>query len=79
MTTDENVYVENGKLVIKPILQDLSLITGNTVINLTADATCSSTLLTNCVAITDTTSGSLIPSNPAASTPAAVQPSNTAA
>lgn len=52
--SDENVFIQNGKLIIKPTLQDASLIESNTVINLTADGTCSSDILSNCVTITNT-------------------------
>ncbi len=58
---DENVFIEDGKLVIKPTLQDAKLIESNNVINLTRDGTCSSSSLDNCVAITNTTAGSIIP------------------
>lgn len=59
-TNDENVYIENGKLVIKPTLQDEKLVEGNSIINLTADGTCSSTLVQNCVSITNTTNGTIV-------------------
>lgn len=58
--TDENVFVQGGKLVIKPTLQDATLLESNNVINLTADGTCSSDVLTNCVTITNTTAGTII-------------------
>jgi beta-glucanase (GH16 family) len=58
--TTENVYIENGKLVIKPTLQDAALIEGNTVINLTADGTCTSTIESNCVTVTNTTNNTII-------------------
>ncbi|RYP71566.1 hypothetical protein DL771_004692 [Monosporascus sp. 5C6A] len=54
---DENVYVENGHLIIKPTLQDAELINKDTVLNLTADGTCTSTALSDCVAATNTTVG----------------------
>jgi len=60
-TTNENVYIENGKLVIKPTLQDATLIETNNVINLTAQGICSSPILSNCVASTNTTNGTIIP------------------
>lgn len=59
-TTTENVYIENGKLVIKPTLQDEKLITTDNVVNLTADGTCSSTVISNCVTSTNTTNGTII-------------------
>ncbi|RKF61049.1 Beta-1,3-glucan-binding protein [Erysiphe neolycopersici] len=58
--TDENVYVENGKLIIKPTLQESFLIEQNSVINLTSDGICSSNLLSNCVTITNLTTGTIV-------------------
>lgn len=58
--TDENVFIKDGKLIIKPTLQDATLIESNTVINLTADGTCSSDVLTNCVSITNTSNSEII-------------------
>lgn len=58
--TDENVYVDGGKLIIKPTLQDKTLITSNNVINLTASGLCSSDILSNCVTSTNTTNGTII-------------------
>jgi beta-glucanase (GH16 family) len=58
--TNENVYVENGKLIIKPTLQDATLIEQDNVLNLTADGTCSSDILSNCVSITNSSAGTII-------------------
>ncbi|CAG8950249.1 hypothetical protein HYFRA_00008487 [Hymenoscyphus fraxineus] len=58
--TDENVFIKDGKLVIKPTLQDATLLETNNVINLTADGTCSSPSLKNCVSVTNTTEGTII-------------------
>ncbi|KAL3423123.1 glucan -beta-glucosidase [Phlyctema vagabunda] len=58
---EENVYVKDGQLYIKPTLQDESFINTNTVINLTADGTCTSDKLYNCVAATNTTNGTIVP------------------
>ncbi|RDW92338.1 putative beta-1,3-glucan-binding protein [Coleophoma crateriformis] len=58
--TEENVYVQNGKLIIKPTLQDATLLESNNVINLTADGTCSSTVLSDCVSVTNITAGTYI-------------------
>jgi beta-glucanase (GH16 family) len=58
--TDENVYVQNGKLIIKPTLQDATLIDSNTVINLTSDGTCTSDVLDNCVSITNKSSNAIV-------------------
>lgn len=59
MTTpgDENVYVENGVLIIKPTLQDAKLIEKDTYIDLIADGTCTSDIPANCIAATNTTTG----------------------
>ncbi|ATZ53329.1 hypothetical protein BCIN_09g01970 [Botrytis cinerea B05.10] len=57
---DENVFIKDGKLIIRPTLQDAKLIESNTVINLTSDGTCSSDVLTNCVSVTNTTAGTII-------------------
>jgi beta-glucanase (GH16 family) len=59
MTTpdDENVYVQNGQLVIKATLQDEALIEKDNVIDLLKDGTCTSRLPKDCVAATNTTAG----------------------
>jgi beta-glucanase (GH16 family) len=57
---DENVFVKDGKLIIKPTLQDATLIESNNVINLTADGTCSSSVLKNCVTQTNLTAGTIV-------------------
>jgi len=54
------VFVQDGKLIIKPTLQDASLIESNNVINLTADGTCTSDILTNCVTQTNLTDGTIV-------------------
>jgi beta-glucanase (GH16 family) len=58
--TDENVFIQDGKLIIKPTLQDATLIDSNNVINLTSDGTCSSDILTNCVSITNLSSNAIV-------------------
>ncbi|KAI9657585.1 MAG: hypothetical protein M1829_006893 [Trizodia sp. TS-e1964] len=58
--SDENVFIQDGHLVIKPTLQDAKLIDGNNVVNLTADGTCSSPVLTNCVAETNIFNGTIV-------------------
>ncbi|KAF7870259.1 hypothetical protein EAF04_004007 [Stromatinia cepivora] len=57
---DENVFIKDGKLIIRPTLQDAKLIESNTVINLTSAGTCSSDVLTNCVSVTNTTAGTIV-------------------
>ncbi|CAM1501820.1 Fc.00g038040.m01.CDS01 [Cosmosporella sp. VM-42] len=54
---DENVYIENGVLIIKPTLQDANLMEKNNVINLLKDKTCTGTSFQACVAATNTTNG----------------------
>lgn len=58
--TDENVYIQNGELVIQPTLQDATLIEQQGVLNLTKDGTCTSSSLSDCVAVTNFTSGAII-------------------
>ncbi|KAK5947487.1 hypothetical protein PMZ80_001637 [Knufia obscura] len=58
---DENVYIEDGLLTIKPTLQDENLITQNSVLNLTQMGICSSDVWSNCVAVTNTTNGTIVP------------------
>jgi beta-glucanase (GH16 family) len=62
MTTasDQNVFVQNGQLHIKPTLQNASLIETNTVINLLADGSCTSAAWSNCVTATNTTNGTIV-------------------
>ncbi|PBP24414.1 glucan 1,3-beta-glucosidase [Diplocarpon rosae] len=57
----ENVFIQDGKLVIRPTLQDEALITSNTVINLTSDGTCTSDVPKNCAAVTNITAGTIVP------------------
>lgn len=47
-------------LVIKPTLQDPKLIETNNVLNLTQEGICTSDVWSNCVAVTNTTNGSII-------------------
>lgn len=54
---DENVFVDNGRLVIRATLQDQDKMNKDTVINLLADGSCTATEWTNCVAATNTTAG----------------------
>lgn len=58
--TDENVFVKDGMLHIKPTLQDPALIESNSVIDLTADGTCSSSSWSNCIASTNVTNGTIV-------------------
>lgn len=56
----ENSYVKNSQLHIRPTLQNESLITTDTVLNLTAMGICTSPLLKNCVAVTNTSSTGIV-------------------
>lgn len=58
--TDENSFVQDGVLHLKPTLQDASLIDSNNVINLLKDGSCSSTVWSDCVAVTNTTNGTIV-------------------
>ncbi|SMR50583.1 unnamed protein product [Zymoseptoria tritici ST99CH_1E4] len=58
--TDENVFVKDGMLHIKPTLQDPKLIETDNVINLLSDGICSSDIWSNCVAVTNTTNGTIV-------------------
>ena len=58
--TNENAFVQDGQLHIKPTLQDPGLITKNNVMNFTANKLCTSPVVLNCVAITNTTNGTIV-------------------
>ena len=58
-TTEENVFIKDGSLYIKPTLQDAKLIDTNNVIDLGKE--CSSDKYSNCVASTNTTNGTIVP------------------
>ena len=45
---------------IKPTLQDEKLLTTNNVINLTAQGICTSPLWSDCIAVTNTTNGTIV-------------------
>lgn len=57
---DENVFVRDGQLVIKPTLQDESYIDNTSVTNLTADGTCTSSTPENCVLSVNRTDGHIV-------------------
>jgi beta-glucanase (GH16 family) len=65
MTTggDENVYIENGNLVIKATLQDADKVEKDNVVDLLKDGSCTSKAFKSCVVATNTTSGnsSIVP------------------
>jgi beta-glucanase (GH16 family) len=59
-STNENIFIKDGMLTLKPTLQDARLIETNNTINLTASGLCSSDLWSNCVATTNTTNGTIV-------------------
>jgi hypothetical protein len=61
MTTnsDENVFIENGELIIKPTLQDEKFIAHNKIIDLRGNG-CTGPEWTDCVATTNTTNGTIV-------------------
>jgi len=65
MTTgdDRNVFVKNGRLIIRATLQDDSMIQQDSAIDLRKDGSCTSTDFYDCVAVTNTTQGnsSIVP------------------
>ncbi|KHO00226.1 glucan 1,3-beta-glucosidase [Metarhizium album ARSEF 1941] len=54
---DENVFIQNGNLVIKATLQDAKKVEKDNVIDLLKDGTCTSKDWHSCVAATNTTAG----------------------
>lgn len=60
---DQNVYIENGHLIIKATPQDDALMQKDSKIDLLKDGTCTSTLPADCIAYTNITSGnsSIVP------------------
>jgi hypothetical protein len=61
--TDENVFIRDGMLIIKPTLQDAKLVEQNSIINLTKQGICTEAnqLWSSCVASTNTTNGTIVP------------------
>ncbi|KAK6431035.1 hypothetical protein LTR95_012809 [Oleoguttula sp. CCFEE 5521] len=58
--TDENAYVQDGLLYLKPTLQDQNLIETNNTVDLTELGICSSIVFTDCVSATNTTNGTIV-------------------
>ncbi|KIW82760.1 hypothetical protein Z517_02003 [Fonsecaea pedrosoi CBS 271.37] len=58
--TEENVFVRDGMLQIKPTLQDAKLIETNNVIDLQASGICTSSVWSNCITSTNTTNGTIV-------------------
>ncbi|KAF3901604.1 Beta-glucanase [Orbilia brochopaga] len=58
--TEENSYVQDGVLYIKPTLQDERLVVQDNVIDLTKMGICTSTIAKNCITATNTTNGTIV-------------------
>ncbi|EXJ53599.1 uncharacterized protein A1O5_13166 [Cladophialophora psammophila CBS 110553] len=58
--TEENVFIQEGMLHIKPTLQDSRLIETNNVIDLQAGGVCTSSVWSNCITGTNTTNGTIV-------------------
>ncbi|KAK5129635.1 hypothetical protein LTR08_002997 [Meristemomyces frigidus] len=58
--TDENSFIQDGMLHLKPTLQDAKLMVTNNTINLLKTGDCSSTDWSACVAVTNTTNGTVV-------------------
>jgi hypothetical protein len=58
---DENVFIKDGYLVIKPTLQDEKMVTENNIIDLEKAGTCTGTTWKECHAVTNTTNGTIVP------------------
>lgn len=59
--TEENVFIQDGALYIRPTLQDAELIENNNTLDLRDSCTATSDLWDSCVAVTNTYNGSIIP------------------
>merc|ERR1712072_1408262 len=57
---DDDFFIQDGMMQIKPTLQDPKLMETNNVINLLKDGSCSSDIWSNCVAVTNTTNGTVV-------------------
>jgi len=57
---NSNVFVRDGQLIIKPTLQNASVISVDSVTNLTADGTCTSNVATDCQIVSNITGGYII-------------------
>ena len=58
--TDENIFIRDGQLVIKPTIQNESYISSTSVINLTADGTCTSSVTSDCVLSANLSAGDIV-------------------
>jgi len=59
--TEENVFIQDGTLHIKPTLQDAELVEFNNTLDMRNSCTATSDLWASCVAVTNTYNGSIIP------------------
>ncbi len=59
-STDENVFVRDGQLIIKPTVQTLEYLNSTSLVNLTSAGTCTSSVLTDCVLAANETSGEIV-------------------
>ncbi|KAF2740978.1 putative beta-1,3-glucan-binding protein [Polyplosphaeria fusca] len=57
--TDENVFVENGILYIKPTLQSADLVENDNIVDL-RDNGCTGTKWSDCMSVTNTTNGTIV-------------------
>ncbi len=57
---NSNVFIRDGQLIIKPTIQNASLIAVDSVTNLTLDGTCTSTLAADCQLVSNVTGGYII-------------------
>ncbi|KAH7122381.1 concanavalin A-like lectin/glucanase domain-containing protein [Dendryphion nanum] len=58
--TDENVFVQNGVLTIKPTLQDAKFIENDNIIDLRGDGGCTGSKWSDCLVATNTTNGTVV-------------------
>lgn len=58
--TDENSFVRDGQLVIKATPQTTEYVQSTTLVNLTADGTCTSNAATDCVNTVNSTAGEIV-------------------
>lgn len=56
-----NAFVRDGKLIIKPTLLDDDLITRDSTVNMTADGTCTSNIVSDCAITSNITAHRIIP------------------
>jgi hypothetical protein len=62
--TNENVFIQDGMLYIKPTLQDASIVENNSRIDLLSQGICTSSVWTNCISGTNTSAANQTTANP---------------